>query len=139
MVLDLIQLLLERVGRVDLLAAAQGKALFQVGGETGNAAGSIQAQLGEAGLGLREFAVAAGIGLMMHVAAQRGHEGAQLLAYFAEPADDINRGMAIFFQIEAPFFQIVHPHAPEGGRGWDPSSILLRSGGRLRLFHVILT
>ena len=102
---DLVQLLLEGMGCVDALAAPQGKALMDGGGHTGDAARHIEAELGDAVIRLREFTVAAGVLLVPHVAAQRGHEAAAAQAQPVDPAGDVRPlAVAVFLhQIEVPF------------------------------------
>ena len=144
MSLYLIHLLLEGVGRVDMLAAAQGQALMDGGGHAGDATCHIEAELGDAVIRFREFPVAAGVLLVPHVPPQRGHERPDPLPQLVDPAGDIRPlAMAVLLdQIEVPLLQIIDPQVPQGGEG---SVIIVRllvlrgCGGYLGLFHGILT
>ena len=49
MLLDLVHLLLESMGRIDLFPTVQRETIPQGGGQAGNAAGGIQEKLGETG------------------------------------------------------------------------------------------
>ena len=105
MVLHLVHLLLEGMGRVDALAAALGQPLMHGGGHPWDASGHIEAELGDAVIRLGEFPVTAGVLLVPHVTAQRGHEAAAAQAQPVDPAGDVRPlAVAVFLhQIEVPF------------------------------------
>ena len=141
MVLHLVHLLLEGMGRVDALAAALGQPLMHGGGHPWDASGHIEAELGDAVIRLGEFPVTAGVLLVPHVTAQRGHEGSDPLAQLVDPARDIRPlAMAVLLhQVEVPLLQIVDPQVPQGRQRHALGIILGWCGRGLRLFHGVLT
>ena len=104
MQLDLVHLLLEGMGRVDALAPPQTEPLPQGGGQPRYAACHIQEELGNAVIRLREFPVTAGVGLVMHVAAQGDHKAAAALPQPVDPSADVRPlpVAVLLHQVEVP-------------------------------------
>ena len=99
------------------------------------------AELGDAVIRLGEFPVTAGVLLVPHVTAQRGHEGSDPLAQLVDPAGDIRPlAMAVLLhQVEVPLLQIVDPQVPQGRQRHALGIIPGWCGRGLRLFHGVLT